>query len=136
MSDFSAWYYSVPRFTRLWFTGTVAITLLGKLNLIPVGYLFLSSELLFTKLQVISIYYLSLRFEFNLHFLQLWRPVTSLFFYPPSFHFLINLYLLYSYSSKLEKDHYKTSPSDYFFLLFFCWICTVIAGLLFNIYVS
>lgn len=37
---------------------------------------------------------------------QIWRPITSVFFYPlaPStgFHFLINCYFLYNYSLRLE----------------------------------
>lgn len=134
MSDFATWYYSVPTFTRLWFSGTIVVSLLGKLNILPVEHLFLSSTLLFQKFQVYFLTQFWLRiYNYSFHS-QLWRPMTSLLFYPPSFHFLINLYLLYSYSSKLERDQYKTTPSDYFFLLFFCWICTVISGLIFNIY--
>lgn len=50
--DFSTWYYSVPTFTRLWFSGTIVVTLLGKLNILPVQYLFLSSSFVFKNLQV------------------------------------------------------------------------------------
>ena len=64
--------------------------------------------------------------------------MTSLFFYPitpnTGFHFMLNCYFLYNYSLRLETDHYKSSPGDYFFLLIFNWLCCVIIGLLINIY--
>lgn len=44
-------------------------------------------------------------FLFNLSF-QIWRLVTSVLYYPiagpKGFHYLINLYFLYSYSTRLE----------------------------------
>lgn len=33
---------------------------------------------------------------------QIWRPVTAVFFYPMGFHYLVNLYFLYTYSIRLE----------------------------------
>lgn len=60
----------------------------------------------------------------------------SVFYYPigPStgFHFMFNCY----YSLRLETDHFKSSPGDYFFLLFFNWALCVIIGLLFKLPVS
>uniref|UniRef100_A0A1I8FMG5 Derlin n=1 Tax=Macrostomum lignano TaxID=282301 RepID=A0A1I8FMG5_9PLAT len=51
---------------------------------------------------------------------------SSLLYYPISpqtgFHYLINLYFLYSYSTALES-------AEYAFLLLFCWICLVALAL-------
>ena len=45
-------------------------------------------------------------------FFQIWRPITCVLFYPISgprgFHYLINLYFLYSYSIRLETGKYLT----------------------------
>ncbi|VDL95093.1 unnamed protein product [Schistocephalus solidus] len=86
-NDFSDVYYGIPRLTRYWLTGTIVLSLLGKLGLINLFWLILDWSKFF--------------YEF-----QIWRPVTALFFYPVTpqtgFHFLINLYFLYTYSSRLE----------------------------------
>lgn len=110
MSEFSSWYNTIPKFTRYWLTATVAVSLGAKLGIIPTIYLYLDSSLIFQKF-------------------QLWRIVTALFFYPTSFHFLMNCFFLYNYSSRLEKDHYLASPGDFLYLLIFNWLCCVIVGL-------
>jgi len=65
------------------------------------------------------------------HF-QFWRPFTAVLFYPltpqTGFHFLINLYFLYSYSTRLETGHFDGRPADFLFMLIFNWICLVIIG--------
>lgn len=72
--------------------------------------------------------------------LQIWRPLTALFFYPISpstgFHFLINCYFLYNYSQRLETGMFAGKPADYFYMLLFNWACCVIIGLLVNLPVS
>ncbi|KAL1514344.1 hypothetical protein ABEB36_003617 [Hypothenemus hampei] len=113
MSDLGNWYRSVPRLTRAWFTGTVALTLLGRFGLL-------------NPIHLILLYDLIKR-------LQLWRVITCVLYYPlnplTGFHFLINLYFLYNYSRRLEEGHYQGKPADYAFLLAFNWICCVIMGL-------
>uniref|UniRef100_A0A182VUI8 Derlin n=1 Tax=Anopheles minimus TaxID=112268 RepID=A0A182VUI8_9DIPT len=115
MSDFQTWYKQVPPFTRIWLTATVGISLLAKIGILPVGYLILQQAPLFYKL-------------------QLWRPMTAVLFYPlnpgTGFHFMMNCFFLYNYSLRLESDHYKQKPGDYFYMLFFNWILCVIVGLL------
>ncbi|CRK92916.1 CLUMA_CG006477, isoform A [Clunio marinus] len=110
MSEFSTWYKSVPQFTRYWLTATVGISVLGKLGILPVQYLYLDSTFVFKKF-------------------QLWRLLTSVFFYPTGFHFLMNCFFLYNYSSRLEKDHYLGSPGDYLYLLTFNWLCCATVGI-------
>jgi len=110
MSDFSTWYKQIPQFTRYWLTATVGFSVLGKLGIIPVQFLYLDSTYVFQKF-------------------QLWRLATSLFFYPTGFHFLMNCFFLYNYSSRLEKDHYLGSPGDYLYLLIFNWACCALVGI-------
>ena len=57
---------------------------------------------------------------------QIWRPLTALFFYPTSFHYLINLYFLYSYSMRLETGIFAGRPADYAFMLFFRQVSDVL----------
>jgi len=110
MSDVSTWYKQVPQFTRYWLTATVGFSVLAKLGIIPAGLLYLDSTLVFQKFQI-------------------WRLITSLFFYPTGFHFLMNCFFLYNYSSRLEKDHFLGSPGDYLYLLIFNWLCCALVGI-------
>ncbi|XP_045460693.1 derlin-1 [Harmonia axyridis] len=115
MSDISDWFKTIPVFTRYWFGSTIALTLIGRFG-------------------IVSPYTLILLYEPFLKKFQIWRPLTALFYYPLSpqtgFHFLINLYFLYTYSKRLEEDHFSGRPSDYLFMLLFNWICCVTAGLI------
>ncbi|XP_010129251.1 PREDICTED: derlin-1, partial [Buceros rhinoceros silvestris] len=73
--------------------------------------------------------------KYNFLFLsgQIWRPVTATFFFPvgpgTGFLYLVNLYFLYQYSSRLETGAFDGRPADYMFMLLFNWICIVITGL-------
>ncbi|XP_058031971.1 derlin-1 isoform X3 [Ahaetulla prasina] len=67
---------------------------------------------------------------------KIWRPITATFYFPvgpgTGFLFLLNLYFLYHYSSRLETGAFEGRPADYMFMLLFNWICIVISGLLMN----
>uniref|UniRef100_U5EZG9 Derlin n=1 Tax=Corethrella appendiculata TaxID=1370023 RepID=U5EZG9_9DIPT len=114
MTDIADWFKNLPIFTKYWLTCTVVISLLGRFGLLPMYHMLLLWEPLFKQFQI-------------------WRPLTALFFYPlnagTGFHFMLNCFFLYNYSLRLETDHYKTSPADYFWLLIFNWLCCVIIGL-------
>ncbi|KAK9511185.1 hypothetical protein O3M35_005795 [Rhynocoris fuscipes] len=114
MSDFGTWYRSVPLFTRSWLSVTVVFTLLGRFGF-------------FKAHQAILLY------EPFIKNFQIWRPFTALFYYPltPStgFHFLLNCYFLYNYSLRLETGQFDGRPADYFFLLFFNWVVSLIIAL-------
>lgn len=73
-------------------------------------------------------------------FSQIWRLITCFFYYPlnpaTGFHFMLNCYFLYNYSLRLETDHFKSSPADYFFLLIFNGLCCLIIGIFFDLPVS
>ena len=72
-----------------------------------------------TACTVLEIFVSHFQFHVKIGRFQIWRPVTAIFFYKPSFHWLINLYFLYSYSMRLETGIFAGRPADYAFMLFF-----------------
>lgn len=60
--------------------------------------------------------------------------MTGVLFYPlnpqTGFHFMLNCFFLYNYSSRLEEDQFKQSPADHLFMLLFNWMCCVIVGII------
>ncbi|XP_011804678.1 PREDICTED: derlin-1 isoform X2 [Colobus angolensis palliatus] len=114
MSDLGDWFRSIPAITRYWFAATVAVPLVGKLGLISPAYLFLWPEAFLYRFQI-------------------WRPITATFYFPvgpgTGFLYLVNLYFLYQYSTRLETGAFDGRPADYLFMLLFNWICIVITGL-------
>uniref|UniRef100_A0A3P8TNE1 Derlin n=1 Tax=Amphiprion percula TaxID=161767 RepID=A0A3P8TNE1_AMPPE len=117
MSDIGDWFRSIPFITRSWFAASIAVPLVGKLGLINFRNFLLFPELFFNRF-------------------QLWRPVTATLFFPitpgTGFLYLVNLYFLYHYSTRLETGAFDGRPADYIFMLLFNWICIVITGLLMN----
>eukprot|EP00070_Physeter_catodon_P011549 XP_007126133.2 derlin-1 isoform X1 [Physeter catodon] len=89
MSDIGDWFRSIPAITRYWFAATVAVPLVGKLGLISPAYFFLWPEAFLYRFQI-------------------WRPITATFYFPvgpgTGFLYLVNLYFLYQYSTRLETD--------------------------------
>lgn len=110
MSEISEWFKSLPIFTRYWFSLTIAFSLIGRFGIISVANLILLYE----------------PFIYNF---EIWRAITSTFFYPASFHLLMNLYFLYNYSLRLETREFEGRPADYFYLLLFNWAIVVTGGL-------
>uniref|UniRef100_A0AAQ4S7B4 Derlin n=1 Tax=Gasterosteus aculeatus aculeatus TaxID=481459 RepID=A0AAQ4S7B4_GASAC len=117
MSDIGDWFRSIPFITRSWFAASLAVPLIGKLGLIDFRNLMLFPELVLSRF-------------------QLWRPVTATLYFPitpnTGFLFLVNLYFLYHYSTRLETGAFDGRPADYIFMLLFNWICIVITGMLMN----
>ncbi|XP_031636837.1 derlin-1 [Contarinia nasturtii] len=114
MTDPADWFKNMPIFTKYWLTLTVVISVLARFGILPGYLLYLAPELIFQKF-------------------QLWRLLTCVFFYPMGYQFLLNCYFLYSYSLRLENEQFKSTPGDYFYLLFINWACCVIVGLLFKL---
>lgn len=115
MSDVRYWYNSLPIFTRYWLTCTAFFTLIGRFGLMsPISLVLIRDRLI--------------------NNFEIWRAVTSVFYYPLSpatgFHFLINCYFLYNYSLRLERGEYDGRPADYCWMLLFNWICCLVVGLL------
>lgn len=115
MSDIGDWFKSIPTITRFWFVGSVALPFIGKFGFISPMYLVLFPRDFFNKF-------------------QLWRPLTATLYFPvvptTGFLYLVNLYFLYHYSSRLETGVFDGRPADYLFMLLFNWICIVITGLI------
>uniref|UniRef100_A0A8C3AE27 Derlin n=1 Tax=Cyclopterus lumpus TaxID=8103 RepID=A0A8C3AE27_CYCLU len=113
MSDVGDWFRSIPLITRSWFAASIAVPLIGKLGLIDFRNLMLFPE----RMSLFCLF-------------QLWRPVTATLFFPitpnTGFLYLVNLYFLYHYSSRLETGAFDGRPADYIFMLFFNWICIVL----------
>ncbi|XP_057690897.1 derlin-1 [Corythoichthys intestinalis] len=115
MSDIGDWFKSIPPITRGWFAASIAVPLIGKLGLVdPMKF--------------------ALRPDLFLYRFHLWRPVTATLYFPvypnTGFLFLVNLYFLYNYSTRLETGAFDGRPADYVFMLLFNWICIVITGLI------
>uniref|UniRef100_A0A3B5RBA1 Derlin n=1 Tax=Xiphophorus maculatus TaxID=8083 RepID=A0A3B5RBA1_XIPMA len=111
MSDIGDWFRSIPLITRYWFAASIAVPFIGKLGLIDFRNLMLVPELVFSRF-------------------QLWRPVTATLYFPitpnTGFLYLVNLYFLYHYSTRLETGAFDGRPADYVFMLLFNWICIVL----------
>jgi derlin-1 len=114
-NDIGDWYRNIPQISRYWFTGSIILPLIGKIGLVSP---------------------MSMLLDFNLlvYSFQIWRPITALFYYPimpqTGFQYLLNLYFLYSYSTRLESGVFDGRPADYLFMLLFNWVLLVIIGLL------
>ncbi|TNN02249.1 derlin-1 [Takifugu flavidus] len=113
MSDIQDWFRSIPIITRSWFSASVALPLIGILGLVDFRNFLLFPDLVFNRFQI-------------------WRPLTATFFFPTGFQYLINLYFLYHYSTRLETGSFDGRPADYVFMLLFNWICIVISAMLIN----
>lgn len=112
-NDIGEWFRGIPIVTRWWFILSIVFPLLGRVGLFHPYYMILDFELVAYKF-------------------QLWRPITSILFFPlgpgTGFHYLINLYFLYSYSTRLESGLFDGRPADFLFLLVFIAICLVLLG--------
>lgn len=142
MTDISVWYKSLPVFTKYWLSLTVGISLLARFGLLRGEWLYLESYFVYHDFQVgvwtENVEILNRDIDISDFCIQqLWRLVTCIFFYPltpnTGFHFMLNCYFLYNYSLRLETDHFKSTPGDYFFLLIFNWACCTLIGLFFSL---
>ncbi|XP_070767642.1 derlin-1 isoform X2 [Enoplosus armatus] len=117
MSDIGDWFRSIPFITRSWFAASIVVPFIGKLGLVDFRNLMLFPELVLSRF-------------------HLWRPVTATLYFPitpnTGFLYMVNLYFLYHYSTRLETGAFDSRPADYIFMLFFNWICIVIVGMLMN----
>ncbi|CAF3107977.1 unnamed protein product [Rotaria sp. Silwood2] len=115
-NDLGQWYKSIPPITRVWFTGAIIVPVSARLGLVRPQNLVLFIQPIIQNFQI-------------------WRLITAVLFYPMSFNYLINLYFLYQYSSRLETSTFNGKPADYIFCLFFLWICNIIVGGILSLYV-
>jgi len=112
-NDIGDWFRGIPIITRWWFVSSIIFPLLGKIGLLHPFYMILDFDMVVYKFQI-------------------WRLITSIIYFPlgpgTGFHYLINLYFLYSYSTRLESGVFDGRPADYLFLLIFNAISLVLLG--------
>jgi len=112
-NDIGDWFRSIPLITRWWFVLSIVFPLLGRIG-------------------ILSPYYMVLDFAAVVYKFQIWRLFTSIVFFPLSprngFHYLINLYFLYNYSTRLETGTFAGRPADYLFLLIFNSLALILLG--------
>jgi len=108
-NDIGQWYKSIPKITRVWFTASIVVPLSARLGLVRPQTLVLFLNPVIKQFQI-------------------WRLITAVLFYPMGFNFLINLFFIYQYSSRLETSTFNGKPADYIFCLAFLWLCNVIVG--------
>mmetsp|Transcript_1264 Transcript_1264/g.1413 ORF Transcript_1264/g.1413 Transcript_1264/m.1413 type:complete len:162 (-) Transcript_1264:38-523(-) len=93
------WYKNLPLLTRIGLTAIFGVTVLVQLEILNPMLLSLNWPLIINKLQV-------------------WRLLSSVFFFGTfSFQFLFQLYFFSSFSSKLETNEIFAQPGDYLFFL-------------------
>ncbi|KAL1924885.1 uncharacterized protein VTP21DRAFT_4539 [Calcarisporiella thermophila] len=96
-SEINAWFQSMPPCTR-WMFAALAIISVGS-------WLWFWN---WTKL------------DFDLLWeLQLWRLITSLFFLPRGFDFIIFMYSFWRYSTQLEQEIFRGQIADYLYFYIF-----------------
>lgn len=114
-NDIGDWFRSIPLISKWWFSLSIILPLLGRIGLI-------------------NGFYMVLDFGLVVYNFQFWRIATCFVFYPISpqtgFHYLMNLYFLYSYSTRLETGLFDGRPADYLFMILFNCIILLIIGFL------
>jgi len=117
-NDIGEWFRSITIVSICWFALSIVFPLLGRIG-------------------ILKSYYMILNFELVVYKFQIWRLFTSIVYFPLSpqtgFHYLINLYFLYSYSTRLESGVFDGRPADYLFLLIFNSIALILLGFAMNL---
>ncbi|OQR77295.1 derlin-1-like [Tropilaelaps mercedesae] len=110
MGEIADWFRSLPLLTRYWFGMSIVFPVLGRFKIISPYHLIFIYHNVFKQFQI-------------------WRPFTAVFFYPVGFHYLVNLYFLYSYSVRLETSAYSGRPAEYLFMLLFNFVCILVVAI-------
>ena len=111
MAEIVDWFNQRPPVTRYWFAGSLGLPILCRFNLFSPYTMILTGDFLKN--------------------LELWKPLTAVLYYPlhggKGFHFLMNLFLIYNYSQRLELGHFNGRVADYVFMLLFNWLTLVVS---------
>uniref|UniRef100_A0A6G3ML15 Derlin n=1 Tax=Henneguya salminicola TaxID=69463 RepID=A0A6G3ML15_HENSL len=111
----TSWIFSIPPVTRYWFLVTGIGSIITKFQIIPIQLIYLSFKDIFYRFQI-------------------WRLLTSVLIIPfgpgNAFHFIMMLYFLYSYSTKVESANFHDRRADYLYALVLNGIGCIIAGFL------
>mmetsp|Transcript_41008 Transcript_41008/g.57096 ORF Transcript_41008/g.57096 Transcript_41008/m.57096 type:complete len:248 (+) Transcript_41008:138-881(+) len=115
MSDPKLWWDGLPLVTKTFFGGMFAVTVAANFGILPPMMLILDFDLVWRRFQV-------------------WRLFTSVFFYGKlGFPFLTWLYFLYSYSLRLEQEHFSRRTADYIYAVLIVWMVMLVIGYVFDL---
>lgn len=113
-NDLAVWYHSIPPITKYWFTADVVLPLASRMGLISGQTLILDWFSIWNRFHI-------------------WRPLTALAFFPIAsggFHYLMMLYFLYNYCTKLEKEEFAGKPAEMAYMLLVLFSSSIVIGLL------
>ena len=103
-TDLSAAYFAVPKITRWMVSAAFGLTVISNLGFLP----------------FLAPFNLILNYYLVLHKFQIWRLVTSVFFFGKlGFPFVINMIFMYRYSLQLETGLFDGRRADFVFMLLF-----------------
>eukprot|EP01103_Thecamoeba_quadrilineata_P007865 TRINITY_DN17687_c0_g1_i1.p1 TRINITY_DN17687_c0_g1~~TRINITY_DN17687_c0_g1_i1.p1 ORF type:complete len:252 (-),score=21.79 TRINITY_DN17687_c0_g1_i1:98-853(-) len=101
MSDLQTWWNSLPPVTKWLMAGTLGVTLAGNFGFVDPYKLILSFPAIFKSFQI-------------------WRIITPFLFSGRlGFPFLMNLVILFKYSSSIETTEFQGRTADYVWMILF-----------------
>ncbi|CAF0733771.1 unnamed protein product [Adineta steineri] len=103
-NDLGQWYKSIPPITRVWFTASIVVPLAIALGILNSFHLVIYGNSI----------------------IQYFVIFMAVFMHGLNFEYLVKLYFLYKYSSRLETSTFNDRPADYVFCLTFLWLCNII----------
>jgi len=110
-----AWVTQIPPITRGWLALSVLMSLAVQCQLVTTLQLYYSPKSAFSNA-------------------QLWRPVTTFFYFGPiSLDFVFHLFFFMRYSRMLEESSFANRKADYFWLLFLSSVMLLMLAPLFNL---
>jgi len=116
-NQLATWYNSIPEFTRYWFTAAVVGPMSARLGLVDIWSMLLGDGQ-HTPWQCLWN---------NFH---IWRPLTALVAAKPSFGYLMLLYFLYQYSTRLEEGDFAGKRADMAFMMLTIFSTSIVMGYL------
>ncbi|CAF1460897.1 unnamed protein product [Adineta steineri] len=103
-NDLGQWYKSIPPITRVWFTASIVVPLAVVLQIVdPLHFILYGNSII----------------KYFIIFM-------AVFIHEINLEYLVKLYFLYKYSSRLETSTFNDRPADYVFCLTFLWLCNII----------
>lgn len=101
------WYHRMPPITKVWFTISFVIPLAAAMGFLNPRDLMLLPG----------------------HEYELWRPITALFYTYTGWHFVIMLYVLYKYASRIEREEFSDKPADMKFMVVLLFTMSIAVGM-------
>ena len=101
------WYHRMPPVTKLWFTIAFVVPLAAAIGFVnPYNLMLLPG-----------------------HEYEFWRYFTALFYTYTGWHFIIMLYVLYNYASKIEREEFSEKPADMKCMVLLLFSMSIVVGI-------